>query len=288
MSKKEFIYQAPFPMGEDKTEYYLLTSDYVSVSEFNGESILNVEPQALTLLAQQAFHDASFMLRPEHQQQVAAILNDPEASENDKYVALQFLRNSEIAAKGILPTCQDTGTAIIMGKKGQRVWTGGGDEAALSKGVFNTYIEDNLRYSQNAPLDMYKEVNTGSNLPAQIDLYAVDGDEYKFLCVAKGGGSANKTYLYQETKALLTPGKLKNFLVEKMRTLGTAACPPYHIAFVIGGTSAESTLKTVKLASTHYYDALPTEGNEHGQAFRDLHLEQELLEEAQKLGLGAQ
>ncbi|HHC0306585.1 TPA: fumarate hydratase, partial [Salmonella enterica] len=222
MSKKEFIYQAPFPMGEDKTEYYLLTSDYVSVSEFNGESILNVEPQALTLLAQQAFHDASFMLRPEHQQQVAAILNDPEASENDKYVALQFLRNSEIAAKGILPTCQDTGTAIIMGKKGQRVWTGGGDEAALSKGVFNTYIEDNLRYSQNAPLDMYKEVNTGSNLPAQIDLYAVDGDEYKFLCVAKGGGSANKTYLYQETKALLTPGKLKNFLVEKMRTLGTA------------------------------------------------------------------
>ncbi|EBX1871570.1 fumarate hydratase, partial [Salmonella enterica subsp. enterica serovar Virchow] len=286
MSKKEFIYQAPFPMGEDKTEYYLLTSDYVSISEFNGESILNVEPQALTLLAQQAFHDASFMLRPEHQQQVAAILNDPEASENDKYVALQFLRNSEIAAKGILPTCQDTGTAIIMGKKGQRVWTGGGDEAALSKGVFNTYIEDNLRYSQNAPLDMYKEVNTGSNLPAQIDLYAVDGDEYKFLCVAKGGGSANKTYLYQETKALLTPGKLKNFLVEKMRTLGTAACPPYHIAFVIGGTSAESTLKTVKLASTHYYDALPTEGNEHGQAFRDLHLEQELLEEAQKLGLG--
>ncbi|VEA79400.1 fumarase B [Salmonella enterica subsp. arizonae] len=185
------------------------------------------------------------MLRPEHQQQVAAILHDPEASENDKYVALQFLRNSEIAAKGVLPTCQDTGTAIIMGKKGQRVWTGGGDEAALSKGVFNTYIEDNLRYSQNAPLDMYKEVNTGSNLPAQIDLYAVDGDEYKFLCVAKGGGSANKTYLYQETKALLTPGKLKNFLVEKMRTLGTAACPPYHIAFVIGGTSAESTLKTV-------------------------------------------
>ncbi|EBY7873600.1 class I fumarate hydratase [Salmonella enterica subsp. enterica serovar Muenster] len=288
MSKKEFIYQAPFPMGEDKTEYYLLTSDYVSVSEFNGESILNVEPQALTLLAQQAFHDASFMLRPEHQQQVAAILHDLEASENDKYVALQFLRNSEIAAKGILPTCQDTGTAIIVGKKGQRVWTGGGDEAALSKGVFNTYIEDNLRYSQNAPLDMYKEVNTGSNLPAQIDLYAVDGDEYKFLCVAKGGGSANKTYLYQETKALLTPGKLKNFLVEKMRTLGTAACPPYHIAFVIGGTSAESTLKTVKLASTHYYDALPTEGNEHGQAFRDLHLEQELLEEAHKLGLGAQ
>ncbi|HAH2457494.1 TPA: fumarate hydratase, partial [Escherichia coli] len=235
MSNKPFIYQAPFPMGKDNTEYYLLTSDYVSVADFDGETILKVEPEALTLLAQQAFHDASFMLRPAHQKQVAAILHDPEASENDKYVALQFLRNSEIAAKGVLPTCQDTGTAIIVGKKGQRVWTGGGDEEALSKGVYNTYIEDNLRYSQNAALDMYKEVNTGTNLPAQIDLYAVDGDEYKFLCVAKGGGSANKTYLYQETKALLTPGKLKNFLVEKMRTLGTAACPPYHIAFVIGG-----------------------------------------------------
>ena len=254
MSNKPFIYQAPFPMGKDNTEYYLLTSDYVSVADFDGETILKVEPEALTLLAQQAFHDASFMLRPAHQKQVAAILHDPEASENDKYVALQFLRNSEIAAKGVLPTCQDTGTAIIVGKKGQRVWTGGGDEETLSKGVYNTYIEDNLRYSQNAALDMYKEVNTGTNLPAQIDLYAVDGDEYKFLCVAKGGGSANKTYLYQETKALLTPGKLKNFLVEKMRTLGTAACPPYHIAFVIGGTSAETNLKTVKLASAHYYD----------------------------------
>ncbi|EFS7688992.1 amino acid permease [Escherichia coli] len=197
MSNKPFIYQAPFPMGKDNTEYYLLTSDYVSVADFDGETILKVEPEALTLLAQQAFHDASFMLRPAHQKQVAAILHDPEASENDKYVALQFLRNSEIAAKGVLPTCQDTGTAIIVGKKGQRVWTGGGDEEALSKGVYNTYIEDNLRYSQNAPLDMYKEVNTGTNLPAQIDLYAVDGDEYKFLCVAKGGGSANKTYLYQ-------------------------------------------------------------------------------------------
>ena len=282
MSNKPFIYQAPFPMGKDNTEYYLLTSDYVSVADFDGETILKVEPEALTLLAQQAFHDASFMLRPAHQKQVAAILHDPEASENDKYVALQFLRNSEIAAKGVLPTCQDTGTAIIVGKKGQRVWTGGGDEEALSKGVYNTYIEDNLRYSQNAALDMYKEVNTGTNLPAQIDLYAVDGDEYKFLCVAKGGGSANKTYLYQETKALLTPGKLKNFLVEKMRTLGTAACPPYHIAFVIGGTSAETNLKTVKLASAHYYDELPTEGNEHGQAFRDVQLEQELLEEASR------
>jgi len=277
MSTKPFHYQDPFPLKKDDTEYYLLTRDHVSVTEFEGHEILKVEPQALTLLAQQAFHDASFMLRPAHQQQVADILADPEASENDRYVALQFLRNPDIAAKGILPTCQDTGTAIISGKKGQRVWTGGGDENALARGVYNTYIEDNLRYSQNAALDMYREVNTGTNLPAQIDLYSVDGDEYKFLCIAKGGGSANKTYLYQETKALLTPGKLKDYLVDKMRTLGTAACPPYHIAFVIGGTSAEATLKTVKLASTHYYDSLPTSGNEHGQAFRDLALEQELL-----------
>ena len=288
MSNKPFIYQDPFPLAKDETEYYLLSREHVSVAEFEGEQVLKVEPQALTLLAQQAFHDAAFMLRPSHQKQVAAILTDPQASENDKYVALQFLRNSEIAAKGVLPTCQDTGTAIIMGKKGQRVWTGGGDEAALARGVYNTYTEDNLRYSQNAPLDMYKEVNTGTNLPAQIDLYSVDGDEYKFLCIAKGGGSANKTYLYQETKALITPAKLKNYLVEKMRTLGTAACPPYHIAFVIGGTSAESTLKTVKLASTRYYDSLPTKGNEHGQAFRDVKLEQELMQEAQNLGLGAQ
>ncbi|MEN4770658.1 class I fumarate hydratase FumA [Duffyella gerundensis] len=288
MSDKPFFYQNPFPVAHDDTEYYLLSRDYVSVDHFNGQEMLKVDPQALTLLAQHAFHDAAFMLRPAHQQQVASILHDDEASENDKYVALQFLKNSEIAAKGVLPTCQDTGTAIIMGKKGQRVWTGGGDEAALSRGVYNTYIEDNLRYSQNAALDMYKEVNTGSNLPAQIDLYSVDGDEYKFLCIAKGGGSANKTYLYQETKALLSPRKLKAYLVEKMRSLGTAACPPYHIAFVIGGTSAESTLKTVKLASTHYYDGLPAEGNEHGQAFRDRQLEQELLEAAQELGIGAQ
>ncbi|WP_052283556.1 class I fumarate hydratase FumA [Kluyvera genomosp. 1] len=288
MSNKPFFYQNPFPLAHDDTEYYLLSREHVSVAQFDGQDVLKVEPEALTLLAQQAFHDAAFMLRPSHQKQVAAILTDPDASENDKYVALQFLRNSEIAAKGVLPTCQDTGTAIIMGKKGQRVWTGGGDEAALSQGVYNTYISDNLRYSQNAALDMYKEVNTGTNLPAQIDLYSVDGDEYKFLCIAKGGGSANKTYLYQETKALITPAKLKNYLVEKMRTLGTAACPPYHIAFVIGGTSAEVTLKTVKLASTRYYDGLPTEGNEHGQAFRDVKLEQELMTEAQNLGLGAQ
>jgi fumarate hydratase class I len=288
MSKKPFYYQNPFPLAKDETEYYLLTKDHVSVSEFEGQEILKVAPEGLTLLAQQAFYDTSFLLRTSHKQQVASILTDPEASENDKYVALQFLRNSEIAAKGVLPTCQDTGTAIIMGKKGQRVWTGGGDEAALTRGVYNTYTEQNLRYSQTVALDMYEEINTGTNLPAQIDLYSVDGDEYKFLCIAKGGGSANKTYLYQETKALLTPEKLKNFLVDKMRSLGTAACPPYHIAFVIGGTSADNALKTVKLASARYYDGLPTEGNEHGQAFRDVQLEQELLKEAQNLGLGAQ
>jgi fumarate hydratase class I len=288
MSNKPFVYQDPFPLTSDETEYYLLSRDHVSTREFDGHQVLKIEPEALTLLAQQAFHDAAFMLRTSHQKQVASILDDPQASENDKYVALQFLRNSEIAVRGVLPTCQDTGTAIIMGKKGQRVWTGGGDEAALARGVYNTYTEDNLRYSQNVALDMYKEVNTGTNLPAQIDLYCVDGDEYKFLCMAKGGGSANKTYLYQETKALITPAKLKNYLVEKMRSLGTAACPPYHIAFVIGGTSAEATLKTVKMASTHYYDGLPTKGNEHGQAFRDVELEQQLLLEAQNLGLGAQ
>ncbi|CNK65383.1 class I fumarate hydratase FumA [Yersinia aldovae] len=288
MSNKPFHYQDPFPLKEDDTEYYLVSNNHVSVTQFEGHDMLKVEPEALTLLAQHAFHDASFLLRPAHQKQVAAILDDPQASENDKYVALQFLRNSEISAKGILPTCQDTGTAIIVGKKGQRVWTGGNDAEALSRGVYNTFIEDNLRYSQNAALDMYQEVNTGTNLPAQIDLYSTEGEDYKFLFVTKGGGSANKTYLYQETKALLSPGKLKDYLVEKMRTLGTAACPPYHIAFVIGGTSAESTLKTVKLASTKYYDGLPTEGNEHGQAFRDIQLEQELLEAAQDLGLGAQ
>ncbi|MBG6247110.1 MULTISPECIES: class I fumarate hydratase FumA [Symbiopectobacterium] len=288
MSNKPFYYQEPFPLSKDNTQYRLISSDFVSTAQFEGQEILKIDPQALTLLAQQAFHDASFMLRPAHQQQVADILHDPEASENDKYVALQFLRNSEIAAKGILPTCQDTGTAIIVGKKGQQVWTGGNDAEALSRGVYNTFIEDNLRYSQNAALDMYKEVNTGTNLPAQIDLYSTEGAEYKFLFVTKGGGSANKTYLYQETKALLTPEKLKNFLIEKMRSLGTAACPPYHVAFVIGGTSAESTLKNVKLASTKYYDALPTSGNEHGQAFRDVELENELLKAAQDLGLGAQ
>ncbi|WP_025079448.1 fumarate hydratase [Porphyromonas macacae] len=284
----EFKYQKPFPLGTDKTEYYHLTKDYVSVEKFNGQDVLKIDPEALRVLARTAFHDVSFYLRPEHQQKVAKILSDPEASENDKFVALTFLRNAEVSAKGQLPFCQDTGTAIILGKKGQQVWTGGHDEEYLSHGVYDTYTTDNLRYSQNAPLDMYKEVNTGCNLPAQIDLLAVDGMEYNFLCIAKGGGSANKTYLYQETKALLTPEKLKKFIVEKISTLGTAACPPYHIAIVIGGTSAETNLKTVKLASARYYDELPDSGNEWGQAFRDKKLEQEILEECYKLGLGAQ
>ena len=275
-------------MSADTTEYYLLTSDYVKTENWNGHEMLVVDPEALTVLARQATHDNAFMLRREHNEMVAKILHDPEASENDKFVALTMLRNAEVAAKGQLPFCQDTGTAIIHGNKGQNVYTGGGDEERLSKGVYLTYTEDNLRYSQNAPLTMFDEVNTGCNLPAQIDLHAVDGNEYKFLFVAKGGGSANKTYLYQETKALLTPEKLVPFLVEKMKSLGTAACPPYHIAFVIGGTSAEMNLATVKKASVKYYDNLPTKGNELGHAFRDAELEKQLLEEAQRIGLGAQ
>ena len=288
MATKEFKYQEMFPLREDTTEYYHLTSEYVHEEDFGGRKMLVVEPEALRMVARQAFHDIAFYLRPEHQEQVAKILSDPEASDNDRFVALTFLRNAEVAALGQLPFCQDTGTAIILGKKGQNVYTGGGDEEALSHGVYDTYTQENLRYSQNAPLDMYREVNTGCNLPAQIDLMAVDGDEYKFLCIAKGGGSANKTYLYQETKALITPEKLLPYLVEKMRTLGTAACPPYHIAFVIGGTSAEMNLKTVKLASAKYYDNLPTQGNELGHAFRDTELEAQLLEEAYKIGFGAQ
>ncbi|MEE0907022.1 MAG: fumarate hydratase [Muribaculaceae bacterium] len=284
----EFKYQHPFPLGPDDTEYYLLTKDYVSVSEFEGKPILKIEKEGLTRMANQAFRDVSFLLRRAHNEQVAKILSDPEASENDKYVALTFLRNAEVACKGKLPLCQDTGTAIIHGEKGQQVWTGYCDEEALSRGVFDTYTQENLRYSQNAPLNMYDEVNTKCNLPAQIDIEATEGMEYKFLCVTKGGGSANKTYLYQETKALLNPATLVPFLVEKMKTLGTAACPPYHIAFVIGGTSAEKNLLTVKLASTHYYDNLPTTGNEGGRAFRDVELEKKVLEEAHKIGLGAQ
>jgi len=284
----EFKYQKPFPLGKDKTEYYLLTKDHVSVSEFEGNPILKVDKKGLELMANAAFKDVSFLLRRAHNLQVAKILKDPEASDNDKYVALTFLRNAEIAAKGQLPTCQDTGTAIIHGEKGQNVWTGFCDEEALSLGVFKTYTEENLRYSQNAPLTMYDEINTKCNLPAQIDIEATEGMEYNFLCVTKGGGSANKTYLYQETKALLNPDRLIPFLVEKMKTLGTAACPPYHIAFVIGGTSAEKNLQTVKLASTKFYDELPTTGNEGGRAFRDVELEKQVLEEAYKIGLGAQ
>ena len=284
-----FHYQPMFEHGEDKTEYYLLTKDYVSVSEFEGKPIRKIEKEGLTAMANAAFRDVSFMLRRSHNEQVAKILSDPEASDNDKYVALSFLRNSEVACKGLLPTCQDTGTAIIHGEKGQQVWTGYCDEEALSLGVYKTYTEENLRYSQNAPLNMYDEVNTKCNLPAQIDLEATEGMEYRFLCVTKGGGSANKTYLYQETKARIqNPGTLIPFLVEKMKSLGTAACPPYHIAFVIGGTSAEKNLLTVKLASTHFYDELPTSGNEYGRAFRDVELEKQLLEEAHNIGLGAQ
>lgn len=288
MAIPEFKYQEPFPMGKDTTEYYLLTKEHVSTITFEGKEILKVEAEGLTKLANTAFRDVAFLLRVEHQEQVAKILSDPEASENDKFVALTFLRNAEVSAKGQLPFCQDTGTAIIMGKKGQQVWTEGNDEEALSKGVYKTYTEENLRYSQNVPLNMYDEKNTGCNLPAQIDLYAIQGAEYKFLCIAKGGGSANKTYLYQETKATLNPNTLVPFLVEKMKSLGTAACPPYHIAFVIGGTSAEVNLKTVKLASAKYYDSLPNEGNEGGQAFRDIELEKQVLEEAYNIGLGAQ
>lgn len=283
-----FKYQHPFPIEKDDTQYYLLTKDYVSVSEFEGTPILKIEKEGLTAMANAAFRDVSFLLRREHNEQVAKILTDPEASDNDKYVALTFLRNAEVACKGKLPLCQDTGTAIIHGEKGQQVWTGYCDEEALSLGVFKTYTEENLRYSQNAPLNMYDEVNTKCNLPAQIDLEATEGMEYKFLCVTKGGGSANKTYLFQETKALLNPATLVPFLVEKMKTLGTAACPPYHIAFVIGGTSAEKNLLTVKLASTHYYDNLPATGNEGGRAFRDIELEKQVLAEAHKIGLGAQ
>jgi fumarate hydratase class I len=288
MATPEFKYQDPFPLAPESTKYRLLGKDGISVATFEGKQMLKIEPSVLSFLANQAMRDVSFLLRPEHNAMVAKILTDPEASMNEKGVAIAMLRNAEVAAKFELPICQDTGTATIVGKKGQQVWTGVKDEEYLTKGVYKTYTEENLRYSQTVALDMYKETNTGTNLPAQIDIYATEGMEYKFLFVAKGGGSANKNYLFQETKALLTPTNLFNFLVEKMKSLGTAACPPYHIAFVIGGTSAEGCLKTVKLASTKYYDNLPTKGNEHGQAFRDVELEKKLIEAAQKLGIGAQ
>ena len=284
----EFRYVEPFPVAHAETPYRKLASDLVSVASFEGQGILKVAPEALTLVAREAFRDVSFLYRPAHLAQVAAILDDPEASDNDRTVALALLRNAEVAAERVLPMCQDTGTATIVAKKGQRVWTGGGDAAQLSKGVFETYAKENLRYSQTVPLTMYDESNSGSNLPAQVDIYATDGMEYHFLMIAKGGGSANKTYLFQETKALLNPSSLVAFLSEKMRTLGTAACPPYHLAFVIGGTSAEACLKTVKLASAKALDGLPTAGSREGQAFRDVELEQALLVAAQRSGIGAQ
>ncbi|MBW6503976.1 fumarate hydratase [bacterium] len=284
----EFSYQDPFPLGKDDARYRLLTKEYVSTAKFDGKEILKVDPEGLAFLSHQALRDVSFLLRPGHLEQVAAILGDPQASPNDRGVTIALLRNAEVAANFILPLCQDTGTATIVGKKGQQVWTGARDEEYLSKGVHKMYTEENMRYSQTVPLTMYEEVNSGTNLPAQIDLYATQGDEYKFLFVTKGGGSANKMYLYQETKALLNPATLEKFLVEKMKTLGTAACPPYHLAFVVGGTSAEACLKAVKLASTKYFDHLPTSGNKGGQAFRDVEMEEKLLKAAQQSGYGAQ
>jgi fumarate hydratase class I len=288
MATPEFVYQDPFPLDKDTTHYRLLTKSHLSVGRFDGKDILKIDPQALTVLANEAMRDVSFLLRTAHLEKVAAILKDPKASDNDRYVALAMLRNAETSSNGILPFCQDTGTATIMGKKGQHVWTGVKDEEYLARGVYKTYTEENLRYSQTAPLYMYTEVDTGTNLPAQIDIVATDGMEYQFLFVAKGGGSANKTSLYQETKALLNPAGLEKFLTEKMKTLGTAGCPPYHLGFVIGGTSAEANLKAVKLATTGYLDHLPTSGNAHGRAFRDLDMEERMQQAAYKSGYGAQ
>ena len=286
----EFIYQDPFPLEHDSTNYRFIegSGQNVTVEKFRDREILVIRPEALQKIARLGMHEVNFFLRREHNESVAKILQDPLASANDREVALAMLKNAEISAKEILPICQDTGTAIVMGKKGQQVWTGCNDTEELSAGIFATYTGEYLRYSQNAPLTMYDEVNTGTNLPAQIDIYATLGMEYRFLFVAKGGGSANKSYLYQETKALLNPDALKNYLVAKMKTLGTAACPPYHLAFVIGGTSAEATLKMVKLVSTHYYDDLPTSGNKYGRAFRDIELEEALLVASRDLGIGAQ
>ncbi len=284
----QFRYHSMFPVGPDDTVYRHLTAEHVVTVPFEGQPMVKVSAEGLTRLARDAFHDVSFYYRTSHLEQLALILKDPQSSANDRFVALEMLKNAVISADGEFPMCQDTGTAIVIGKKGQQVWTGGEDEAALSRGVYQAYTENNLRYSQNAPLGMYAEKNTGCNLPAQIELYAVDGAAYSFLMLAKGGGSANKTYLYQETKAVLTPRTLVPFLVAKMKSLGTAACPPYHLAVVVGGTSAEMTLKTVKLASAKYLDHLPTQGSEGGHAFRDLATEAELLARSRELGLGAQ
>jgi len=284
----EFQFQEMFPLGEDATPYRKLEGDYVAASSFRGHPLLEVDGRALTSLAAQAVRDVSHLFRPGHLAQLRKILDDPEASENDRFVALNMLQNACVSAGMVLPSCQDTGTASVIGQKGQQVWTGGGDEEALARGIFKTYTETNLRYSQVAPVTTYDEVNTGSNLPAQIDLYAVDGDEYHFLFVTKGGGSANKTFLFQETKALLNPESLLRFVDQKIRTLGTAACPPYHLAIVIGGTSAEMTLKTVKLASCRYLDTLPTRGSKLGHAIRDPELEERVMALAAATGIGAQ
>jgi fumarate hydratase class I len=283
-----FVYQEMLPTGPDEAPFRLLTRDYVSTFEAGGQRFLRVEPQALTLLTHEAMRDIAHLLRPGHLAQLARILDDPEASPNDRFVALDLLKNANVAAGGVLPMCQDTGTAIVMGKKGQLVFTGGGDEAAIARGVFDTYRTSNLRYSQLAPLDTYREKNTGNNLPAQIEIFATDGDAYKFLFMAKGGGSANKSYLYQETKALLNPQSLLGFVEQKLRSLGTAACPPYHLALVIGGTSAEYALKVAKLASARYLDTLPDSGNELGHGFRDRELELKVMELSQRTGIGAQ
>jgi len=284
----EFKYQDIFDLSKDNTEYRLVTKDYVSTIEIDGRKILKVDPKGIELLSETAMTDVSFFLRPAHLEKLAKILDDPEATDNDKFVAYTLLKNAETASEGQLPSCQDTGTAIIMGKKGEDVYTGANDAEYLSRGVFNTYQNNNLRFSQIAPLSMLEEKNTSTNLPAQIDLYSKQGNHYDFLFVAKGGGSANKTYLYQQTKQVLTEENLKNFLLAKLKDIGTAACPPYHLAFVIGGTSAEMNLKTVKLASVGYYDNLPTTGNELGRAFRDLEWEEKVLKMTQELGIGAQ
>jgi fumarate hydratase class I len=285
---REFRYQEILELGDDATPYRKLTGDHVGTFTAGGRTFVEVAPAALTLLTREAMRDIAHLLRPGHLAQLRAILTDPEASPNDRFVALDLLKNANIAAGGVLPMCQDTGTAIVVGKKGEQVITGGGDAEAIARGVYETYQTGNLRYSQLAPLDMFKEANTGTNLPAQIELYAEDGDEYHFLFMAKGGGSANKSYLYQETKAVLNPDGLRAFLDAKIRTLGTAACPPYHLAVVIGGTSAESTLKVAKLASARYLDALPTTGNADGRAFRDLAVEEQVLGMTRAMGIGAQ
>ena len=284
----EFRYQEMFEHSADETDYRHLTSDHVSTTTFEGRQILKVEPEALRRLAREAIDDVAHLLRTSHLEQLRKILDDPEASSNDRFVALELLKNANIASGRVLPGCQDTGTAIAMAYKGENVFTGVDDKELISSGIFDAYNQRNLRYSQMAPLDMFQEKNTGTNLPAQIDIYAAKGDEYHFMFVAKGGGSANKTFLYQETKALLNPVSLMNFVDQKIRTLGTSACPPYHLALVVGGTSAESTLKTVKLASCHALDDLPTSGNELGRAFRDVELEKQIFELCQSIGIGAQ